>query len=268
MENRYIRELIEYYKKLGINKFYIGDNNSINDERLSDVLKDYISKGYIEIIDIRGKNISQDYFFLYTFDLYKSKCKWMIYFDIDEYLEFVNKSKTINEYLSEDRFKKCEVIKINWLMFNDNNLIYYDNRTLQERFTEPNYYKNDIRTVKSIVRGNCTRNPWINHPGPHEPSKGLKSCNSIGQFSSYNAGKIYPPVFKYCYIKHYSIKSTEEFGYKIKNGYYGGRKFNIENRVNYYFKVNKFSEEKLSLLEKLFNKTFPWFHKRKKLIKK
>ena len=62
----------------------------------------------------------------------------MIYFDIDEYLEFVNKSKTINEYLSEDRFKKCEVIKINWLMFNDNNLIYYDNRTLQERFTEPN----------------------------------------------------------------------------------------------------------------------------------
>ena len=63
LENRYIRELIEYYKKLGINKFYIGDNNSINDERLSDVLKDYISKGYIEIINIRGKILSQDYFF-------------------------------------------------------------------------------------------------------------------------------------------------------------------------------------------------------------
>ena len=259
LENKYIREAIEYYKLLGIDKFFIGDDNFFNSENLTDVLKDYIDNNYVEILDIREKNFSQKTFFFYSYNLYKSKCKWLVYFDIDEYLEFKNKNMQLKKFLSQKKFNKCEVIKINWLMYNDNNLLYYDDRPLQVRFTNPNYYKNDIRTVKSIVRGNLSTNPWKLNLSIHEPALRLNSCDSLGNFSPFQKGKLYPPIYNCCYIKHYSIKSTEEFGYKIKKGYYGN-KFNIDNRINYYFKVNNFSIKKLILLEKIFNKTFHFYH--------
>lgn len=212
-----------------------------------DLLKNYITDGYIEIINIRGKNISQMLFFQNTFDKYKNECNWIAYFDIDEYLEFVDKNITINEFLSDNKFKRCQAIKIKWLMFNDNELIYYDNRLLQERFTKSYYYINDTRTVKTILRGKIYKNPWIDSAGPHEPSKIIKSCNSLGNFSPFNGGIIDPPIYKFCYIKHYSIKSTEEFAYKILKGFCGNV-FNIEDRINYYFKVNNFNYKKLALL--------------------
>jgi len=75
-------------------------------------LKDYIDEGYVEVFDIKGQHFIQTYFFEFSFDKIKSKCRWILYFDIDEYLEFVDKNITINDYLSQDRFSKCEVIKI------------------------------------------------------------------------------------------------------------------------------------------------------------
>ena len=65
----------------------------------------------------------------------------MLYFDIDEYLEFVDKNITINDHLSQDRFNKCEVIKIIWVMYINDDLLYYDNRPLEERFPYPNLCK-------------------------------------------------------------------------------------------------------------------------------
>ena len=261
LENKYLRELIEYYKKLKMDKFYIGDDNSFNSEKVSDILKDYIEEGYVEILDIREKNFTQGAFFKYTFDIYKRKCEWLAYFDVDEYLEFTDKKLTINKYLSQGKFRKCEVIKFNWLMYYDNDLIYYDNRTLQERFKKPKFFENDMRTIKCIVRGKIKRNAWINNSGPHETPPGLKECDSLGNFSPYGGGILYPPNYNYAYLKHYSVKSTEEFGYKIIKGLYNGEKFDLENRVDYYFAYNNFTYEKLSLLEKIFNRTFLKFHK-------
>ena len=262
LENKYVREIIEYYKKLGLDKFFIGDDNSLNSEKLSDVLQDYINEGYIEILDIREQNYTQTYFFKFTFDKYKSKCKWMLYFDIDEYLEFIDKKMTINHYLSQDRFNKCEVIKINWVMYINDDLLYYDNRPLQERFKTPTYVKEDVRTVKSIVRNDSRRNPWIRNSAPHELARGLYSCNSIGNFSPYHGGVLYPPVLSYCYLKHYHYKSVEEYALKIKKGIYNGTKFNITDKIKIYFERNNYYKVKVKLFEKMLNKKFKWLHKK------
>ena len=42
LENKYAKELIDYYKNLGVDKFYLADNNDRNSEKLSDLLKNYI----------------------------------------------------------------------------------------------------------------------------------------------------------------------------------------------------------------------------------
>ena len=260
LENKYVREVIAHYKKLGLDKFFIADDNSLNSEKISDVLQDYINEGYIEILDIREQYFTQKYFFEFSFDKYKSKCKWMLYFDIDEYLEFVDKKITINDYLSQDRFNKCEIIKINWVMYINDDLLYYDNRPLEERFPTPTYVKEDVRTVKSIVRNDSRRNPWIRNSAPHEPASGLNSCDSIGHYSPYHHGMLYPPILSYCYIKHYHYKSVEEYALKIKKGIYNGTKFNINKKIKVYFERNNYSKVKVKLFEKMLNKKFKWLY--------
>ena len=57
-ENRYLREFIEYYKKLGYNKIILYDNNEKNGENLKEVIKDYILKNFVQIFDFRGRKKS------------------------------------------------------------------------------------------------------------------------------------------------------------------------------------------------------------------
>ena len=56
-ENLYAREFVEYYLKLGVEKFYFGDDDEENVENLSDVLDDYIKKGIVDIDFIFKKNL-------------------------------------------------------------------------------------------------------------------------------------------------------------------------------------------------------------------
>ena len=44
-ENLYVKEFVEHYKKYGVNKIYIYDNNDLNDEHFDDVISDYIING-------------------------------------------------------------------------------------------------------------------------------------------------------------------------------------------------------------------------------
>ena len=54
LENLYIQEFIDYYKKLGYNHIFIYDNNEINGERFEDVIQNEIDKGFVSIINYRG----------------------------------------------------------------------------------------------------------------------------------------------------------------------------------------------------------------------
>ena len=58
-ENLYAKEFVEYYIKLGIKKIIIYDDNEINGEKFEDVLKEYITNGNVEIIDIHGFESAQ-----------------------------------------------------------------------------------------------------------------------------------------------------------------------------------------------------------------
>ena len=41
-ENNYIREFVEHYKKLGVDKIFLYDNNDLNDENFNIILNEYI----------------------------------------------------------------------------------------------------------------------------------------------------------------------------------------------------------------------------------
>ena len=258
-ENRYLRETVEHYLKLGFGKIILGDDNDKFSEKLSDVIQDYVEQGKVDIIDIRSKYLSQMEYFIISYNKYKNRCKWIAYFDIDEFLEFTDKNMKIQDYLSKEIFNKCEAVKVNWLMFFDNDNILYDKRPIEERFQIPNYHNRDSSTVKTIVRGNLDKPVW-NDTGCHEPNRQIIGCDSVGNFVGYTGGLVHPPHLEICYLKHYGQKSTEEFAYKLKKQLHHHGKFDWNTMLNYYFQYNNFTKEKLYILESILNTTFNQYH--------
>ena len=130
------------------------------------------------------------------------KYEWLIFNDIDEYI-YIKNYNDLKIFLNKRRFKKCEKIQLNWLLFTDSNYIYYENKTLLERFKEFDPYVRQRKidkfsNGKSILRGHI---PNITITNFHSIGKGLKSCDGFGHITN-NIQKDY---------KHYYCKSTEEF---------------------------------------------------------
>ena len=185
---------------------------------------------------------------------------WFLLFDFDEYLEVhfeKGKSLALNDFLTNEIFDKCEAILFNWVMYSDNDLIYYDNRPLNKRFTQPLFKDTANIYVKSIIRSGLNKTIFLPKTSNHVPEKNVVICNSKGQIiNNYNPYLIRPPVYDYGYLKHFTTKTTEEFCEKMLIGHPRNLSFNYEERVQIFFKHNKFSEEKLKFFEKKFKRTF------------
>ena len=263
MENRYIREFVEHYLKIGVEKFYFAEDNELNSEKIADVLQDYIDKGIVNVKQVRALNwINEDYY-EYILRRLNGVCEWIIYFDVDEFLEFKNKSMTIKDYLTLDGFNKCDLVKIHWLIYCDNDLVHYENKPLEERFTKPDYNSGGNNFHKSILRVkdyNITM--WDSNC--HQPNETFTySCDATGRYYKMPKPNILgSPNYKYCYLKHYNMKTAEEYLTKILRGKYGSEYDANEKsqKIDKFFSCNKVTEEKLSISEKALNMTFPKYH--------
>jgi len=136
-ENKYILEFVEHYKKYGIDKIYLYDNNDIDGERFDDILRKYIEDEFVLIKDWRGIKGTSTYYGIMDscYQTYHDQYDWLIFYEIDEFL-YLKNYKNIKSYLISNRFKKCESIQLNWVHMSDNNKIYYENKSLAERFPE------------------------------------------------------------------------------------------------------------------------------------
>ena len=260
-ENLYVREFIEYYLKLGVEKFYFGDDNPDDVENLSDIIDDYIKKGIVDIDYIRERNLSSLSFTESAFQSIKSRCKWILIFDVDEFLEFTNKSMTLKTYLEMPIFDKCDVIRIHWIIYDDNDLVYYDNRPVNERFTHGQPHSKVNVFHKPIIRGK-DYGPVAFGKSPHSPDETIKKqCSAEGHFENPNPWIMTPRRYKYCYIKHFKYRTAEEFALKLLRGRMQSTKFDVDTYLDIYFSINKFTDEKLKVIEHILKRTFPKYHK-------
>ena len=261
-ENSYAHEFVIYYKKLGYNHIFIYDNNDINDEKFEDIFSKELSENFISIINYRGyrgkRNKPQ---FDAYYDCYQrnhEKYDWLSFFDFDEFLVLKNNSN-IQQFLNQKKFDICDNIKINWMIYSDNDLIYYEDKPVQERFTTP--LPNNIlnKHIKSTIRGHLKINYWKNMLNPHSSIVNVSCCSPNGTKIDYNSPYNYHPNHDIAFIKHYETKTIEEYILKVKRGrsdiYI---KINDEiwkNKFNYFFMRNNKTKEKLYFIKKVLNIT-------------
>ena len=261
LENKYVHELINYYKNIGVNKFYLADNNDNTSEKLEDILKNDISSGLVEVIDIIGIKKDQTELYGEVYEKHKYECRWMSFYDFDEYLEFKNTDNNYNiqNYFSKPIFKKCDVILINWIIYNDNNLVKYDNRTINKRFTKPLYNSEINKFVKSIIKGNLNRNPWEYDQTSHRPKHQLRTCDSNGNRVKTFNDVIIPPILDNVYIKHFATKTIEEYIDKMKRGH-PSQSLLLNKWIDNFFKINTVTSEKVKFIENKLNITLNKYH--------
>ena len=259
MENLYVKEYITHYKNLGYNHIYLYDNNDVNGEKFEDVIKEEIDSNFVSIINYRGRKEIQCIAYRDCYEKNNKNYDWLSFYDMDEFLEVKPHAKNIQEFLSNKRYKKCINIKINFLFYSDNELLHYDKRPLQERFTTALYNHGANRVIKIMVRGGLYTNYWPEKCTAHSSALDVYSCNSNGQRINHETIFNSPPALKYARLKHYYTKSTEEYLIKASRGSATHDiKWNDERKkykYMLYFNYNKKTKEKEDLLKKLFNMT-------------
>jgi hypothetical protein len=228
-ENNYIKEFVDYYIKLGVDKIFIYDNNEANGERVSDVI---YAKKYpqVEIIDYIDCNVVQLKAYQDCYDKHNEEFDWIMFLDCDEFLTLVH-DKTIQDYVNRDIFKDYDAIHVNWICYGDNGLTHVENGnySVLSRFTEPikpisffcSYGQSENNHVKSIIRGKRTVSwdyPFDYVGQPHTPCNSMKACNNKGEECN-SSSPLIPYNHDEAYIRHYITKSTEEYYKKMQRGY-------------------------------------------------
>ena len=252
-ENRYIREFVEFYKKMKVDKIFLYDNNEVEGERFEDVISDYINSGFVNITNFRGFERPQFKSYRDCYQKNNASYDWLIYYDVDEFI-YLKDFKDIKSFVDDKRFKNCERIQLNWVFYTDNNLLFYDNRSVLERFTEkePNARHGKFggsQEIKSMVRGH---NPNLNLKCIHVIDKKLKSCDGFGRSKKVFNVRTFQSDYEYYYLRHFYSKSTEEFIEKIMKSdvVYALSKVIQMNKIKKYFTYSKITNEKLDHIEK------------------
>ena len=233
-EGPYFKEWIEWHHKMGVDKFYVYDNEST--DCIKEVLAPYIESGLVEYTFFPGykKQLAA-----YDDCLEKNRfdTRWIAFIDLDEFIVPV-KDKTIPEFLS--RFENFPAVEINWLIYGSGGAKTKEPGTMMERFkyhSLPEHYLN--RYVKSIV----------------DPRRvfSMIGCHEVARISGYASDSHGNPIRQYfrerepqhdvIRINHYAVKSYEEFMEKQSKGRAAGKARFIT--IDYFnrFDLNNIKDE-------------------------
>jgi hypothetical protein len=121
-EGPYLREWIEYHKLVGVEKFYLYDNESTDNTK--EVLAPYIQNGTVEYTYFHGKGfLTQTKAYANAVRRFKNKVKWLAVIDLDEFIVPVSKPKIIdvvNEFqdkLWKTKRKRLFGFSIHWVLY-------------------------------------------------------------------------------------------------------------------------------------------------------
>lgn len=208
-EAPYFKEWLDWHLSIGVEKFYIYDNEST--DNLKDVLAPYIEKGVVDYTYFPGTAV-QLAAYDDCFERHRLDTRWLAVIDLDEFIVPV-KDGSLPEFLR--RFEDFSSVEINWLCYGSGGQKEKMPGGVMERFkchSLPDHYLN--RHVKSIFnpRKVCCM------IGCHEVSRiEGKAADSHGNVVTDNFNHRTPQhdVIK---INHYAVKSYGEFMQKRARG--------------------------------------------------
>lgn len=233
-EGRYFKEWIEWHHSLGVEKFYIYDNESTDDTRA--VLEPYIEAGVVDYKYWPGYR-RQIAAYDDCMEKHRFDSRWIAFIDLDEFIVPL-KDASIVEFLQ--RMESFAAVEINWLVYGSGGELHTGPEPVMQRFRHhapPSHPLN--RYVKSIV------NPRKVYT--------MIGCHEATRISGYAVDAEGKPVTRHfrqreplldtIRINHYAVKSREEFVEKQRRGRASGRRRSVKDEYFTRYDLNDIKEE-------------------------
>ena len=119
-EAPFLKEWIEFHKIVGVEHFYLYNNDSSDDFR--EVIQPYIELGIVTIIEWPYPQ-AQMKAYKHFYENFRDETSWVSFLDIDEF--FCPKyADTLEEWL--ESYKKYPVVLIYWMMFGTSGKLQHD----------------------------------------------------------------------------------------------------------------------------------------------
>ena len=212
-EGPYIIEWIEFHRIVGVDKFYIYDNES--SDNLEELLQPYIKSGIVIYQYLPGKNM-QNKVYTDAIKRYKDESKYLGFIDIDEFVvpcEDNSLGDIVDDILNKN--ERAAGVAINWRMYGSNG---YEEKPKGLVIENYKYRAEDDFHANKHIKTICNPRKVTSFQNPHYPvyNKGYFSIDEDGNlikgpFNSYGQ-------CKRIQINHYFTKSKTEYILKALRG--------------------------------------------------
>ena len=235
-EAKYLKEWIEFHKIVGVQHFYLYNNNSTDD--YTSVLDPYIKSGLVSLIQWE-KNYAQMEAYQDCVAKFSNETKWLGFIDVDEYI-VPNKHDNVYDFLKAFEKNRPAVV-VYWKMFGtsglleraENGLVLEDFTVCWRKFTDIGkcFYNTKYKIDVSEKNNYMHHRLWTKIGCLHIPPVNEFDRIVIGDRNK--AKGSYFPI----QINHYFTKSYKEYQEKKSKG-------------DVYFKLNPHDEEYFYMHEK------------------
>ncbi len=208
-EGPYFKEWIEWYRKMGVEKFYIYDNEST--DNTYEILEPYIKSGLVDYEYIEGFS-KQLFIYDKCLEEHRFDARWIAIVDLDEFIVPI-KDKSIPDFLK--KMENFSVVEINWMCYGSGGAKKKEAGGVMERFkchSKPEHELN--KYVKSIVN---PRHVYC-MIGCHEAARIDGDAGDPHGQPIKVSYRDRPPQHDVIKINHYAVKSFEEFKQKQARG--------------------------------------------------
>ena len=232
-EGPYFKEWIEWHRSVGVDKFYIYDNESTDCTR--QVLQPYIESGVVEYRYFPGYRKQ-----LAAYDdclgRHRIDSRWIAFIDLDEFIVPV-RDGSVPDFLK--RFEDSPAVEINWLIYGSGGQVEKSGEPVMKRFRRHSLPEHPLnRHVKSIV------NPRRVYS--------MIGCHEVARISGIAADSHGNPIKKHfrerepqqdiIRINHYAVRSREEFMEKQNRGRASGTQRTVPDEYFTRYDLNDLAD--------------------------
>lgn len=218
-EAPYIKEWIEYHRIIGVERFYIYDNEST--DNIKEVLESYIKEGIV-IYNFFGGTGKQLDIYEDGINRYGKNTFWMGIIDLDEFI--VPVETDLKTFLKD--YEKYPGVAMNWIQFDGNDHVEKPKGLVVENYKRAFKLNHPLNQItKTIVQPKYVMEYLTAHHFQY--FNGF----AVNENFEYSKERDMPNSVKKIRVHHYATKSLEEYKAKINKRDNDGE---IKNNMSIY----------------------------------
>lgn len=202
-EGPFLREWIEYHRLIGVEHFYIYDNDSTDNTK--EVLAPYIDDGTVTYIYFPGKD-KQDPAYCHAVEHFKNETRWLAIVDLDEFI-VLHQKRNLREFMEE--FQNCSQLSMHWVLYGSSGHIKQPEGLILENFKS--HADSPTFSPKSIFNPRTCADCGAHY---------MYVCGDWVNENHQEFGATAEVPVKKCQVNHYIVKSKDYFYQrKVKRGW-------------------------------------------------